>query len=219
MAEFDRQLREHGSSIHVHRRHWYSLRVDYFLLGVLILLMTTGAFILYSASGQQSMYLNRQLVFMGVGLVGMIVVAQIQPRFLERWAFVFYGAGLILLIAVIFFGVGAKGAQRWLSLGGFRFQPSELMKIAVPLMISSYLGARILPPRFAAVVISMLMITLPAVLVGLQPDLARPCLFLPRVVLPCFSQACANATCLARYWAYCWRCRYSGSICCTTIRS
>lgn len=171
MAEFDRQLREHGSSIHVHRRHWYRLRIDYFLLGVLILLMIAGAFILYSASGQQGMYLKRQLVFMGGGLAGMIAVAQIQPRFLERWAFVFYGFGLILLIAVIFFGVGAKGAQRWLSLGGFRFQPSELMKIAVPLMISSYLGARILPPRLAAVVTSMLMIALPSVLVGIQPDL------------------------------------------------
>ncbi len=171
MAEFDRQLREHGSSIHVHRRDWYRLRIDYFLLGVLILLMIAGAFILYSASGQQGMYLKRQLVFMGGGLAGMIAVAQIQPRFLERWAFVFYGFGLILLIAVIFFGVGAKGAQRWLSLGGFRFQPSELMKIAVPLMISSYLGARILPPRLAAVVTSMLMIALPSVLVGIQPDL------------------------------------------------
>ncbi len=171
MAEFDRQLREHGSSIHVHRRHWYSLRIDYFLLALLILLMATGAFVLYSASGQQIMYLKRQLVFMGVGLVGMLVVAQIQPRFLERWAFLLYGAGLALLIAVIFFGVGAKGAQRWLSLGGFRFQPSELMKIAVPLMVSSYLGARILPPRFGAVVISVAMIAIPAVLVGMQPDL------------------------------------------------
>ncbi|HBD10762.1 MAG TPA: rod shape-determining protein RodA, partial [Porticoccaceae bacterium] len=65
----------------------------------------------------------------------------------------------------------AKGAQRWLDLGVFRFQPSEILKVAVPLMLSSYLGKRLLPPRFKYVVGALLMMALPAVMVGLQPDL------------------------------------------------
>ncbi len=171
MAEFDHQLKDHGSTIYGRRRTSFGPRVDYILLLLLVALMATGVLILYSASGQQFTYVKRQLSFMAVGLIAMLVVGQIPPRFLERWAFVLYGGGLVLLVSVIYIGVGAKGAQRWLDLGGFRFQPSELMKIAVPLMVASYLGQRILPPTFKAVMATLLMIAVPSVLVGMQPDL------------------------------------------------
>lgn len=171
MAEFDRQLKDHGAIIYGRSRPSVALRIDYILLLLLLALMAFGIIILYSASGQQFSYVKRQLIFMGVGVAAMLVVAQIPPRFLERWAFVLYGAGLALLVGVVFIGVGAKGAQRWLDLGGFRFQPSELLKIAVPLMVASYLGKRVLPPRFMHVLAVLFMIFVPAVLVGMQPDL------------------------------------------------
>src|SRR5690606_7508081 len=65
----------------------------------------------------------------------------------------------------------AKGAQRWLSLGGFRFQPSEIMKLAMPLMIASYLGARFMPPRFKHVFFTLVLVGIPTVLIIRQPDL------------------------------------------------
>jgi len=171
VAEFDRQLKEHGGAIYGRQRRWFVPRIDYMLLFLLLLLMATGLFVLYSASGRQLGYVYRQAFYMGVGVVAMLAVAQIPTRMLDRWAFVLYFSGLALLVAVIFFGVGAKGAQRWLDLGVFRFQPSEILKVAVPLMLSSYLGKRLLPPRFKYVVGALLMMALPAVMVGLQPDL------------------------------------------------
>jgi rod shape determining protein RodA len=171
VAEFDRQLKDHGSTIYGRGGTWFGLRIDYTLLLLLLVLMTTGVIILYSASGQQFSYVKRQLFFMTGGVIAMLMVAQVPPRFLERWAFVLYCGGLALLLSVIFFGVGAKGAQRWLDLGSFRFQPSELLKIGVPLMLSSYLGKRLLPPRFKHVMAALVMIAVPAVLVGMQPDL------------------------------------------------
>lgn len=172
MAEFDRQLRDHGSAIYGGQRaSWAGVRVDYVLLGLLVALMTTGLFVLYSASGQEVGYVKRQAVFMLIGVIAMLGVAQVPPRFLERWAFVLYVFGLGLLAAVYFFGVGAKGAQRWLDMGVFRFQPSEVLKVAVPLMLSAYLGKRLLPPRFKHVLAALLIIAIPAFMVGIQPDL------------------------------------------------
>ncbi|OUS12483.1 rod shape-determining protein RodA [Gammaproteobacteria bacterium 53_120_T64] len=170
-GDFERSLKEHGSSVYGERKSWLALRIDFPLLTLLLVLMALGIFVLYSASGQNLNYVKRQGVFMGIGLVVMFVVAQFEPRFMQRWAIVLYGAGVALLIAVIFVGVGAKGAQRWLDLGFFRFQPSEILKVAVPLMLSSYLGQRVLPPRFKHVFVAVLLIAIPAILVGIQPDL------------------------------------------------
>lgn len=170
-GDFERSLKEHGSSVYGERKSWLALRVDFPLLLLLLLLMMLGISVLYSASGQDLSYVKRQSVFMGIGMVAMLVVAQLEPRFMRRWAFVVYIGGVGLLIAVIFAGVGAKGAQRWLDLGFFRFQPSEVLKVGVPLMLSSYLGQRVLPPRFKHVFVALLLIAAPAILVGIQPDL------------------------------------------------
>ncbi|MBQ0719772.1 MAG: rod shape-determining protein RodA [Gammaproteobacteria bacterium] len=170
-GDFERSLKEHGSSVYGERKRWLALRVDVPLLLLLLLLMAIGISVLFSASGQDFNYVKRQGVFMGIGLFAMLAVAQFDPRFIQRWAFVLYVGGIGLLIAVIFIGVGAKGAQRWLDLGFFRFQPSEVLKVAVPLMLSSYLAQRVLPPHFKHVVVALLLIGTPAILVGIQPDL------------------------------------------------
>jgi rod shape determining protein RodA len=145
--------------------------MDLPLLLLLMVLAGTGLFVLYSASGQSAHYVNRQLSYYGVGLLVMLVTAQVPPRFLERWAVIPYVGGVALLVGVLLFGVGAKGAQRWLELGGFRFQPSEILKIAVPLMLASYLARRALPPNFKHVFLSLFFIAIPPFLVAMQPDL------------------------------------------------
>ncbi|WP_339640139.1 rod shape-determining protein RodA [uncultured Porticoccus sp.] len=145
--------------------------MDILLLSLLLVLATAGLFVLYSASGQNIAYVHRQLVHYGIGLLVLLTVAQIPLRLLDRWAVLPYFLGILLLVGVLFFGVGAKGAQRWLEIGGFRFQPSEILKIAVPLMLSSYLGKRAVPPQFKHVFFAMVFILVPLVLVGIQPDL------------------------------------------------
>lgn len=101
----------------------------------------------------------------------MLIVAQIPPIFMQRWAWLVYIAGLIALIAVLLVGAGAKGAQRWIDLGVLRFQPSEVIKLALPLMLASYLTDRAMPPRFKQVFVSLILVVVPLVLILMQPDL------------------------------------------------
>jgi rod shape determining protein RodA len=145
--------------------------MDIPLLMILITICIGGLLVLYSASGQSLFYVKRQALFMLTGFAAMMVVAQFPVRFWERWAFLFYCIGLISLVAVLFFGVGAKGAQRWLDLGLTRFQPSELMKVAVPMMVSAYLGKRYIPPQFIHILATLTLILMPVLLIVKQPDL------------------------------------------------
>lgn len=184
--EFDRHFKEHGTAVYGRRSHWRSLHVDPILFGLLVLLMTVGLVVLYSASGMEFHYVKRQFVYMLVGLFVMVFIAQLPPRLLERWAWLPYLGGIGLLIAVLVIGVGAKGAQRWIDLGVFRFQPSELMKIALPLLLSSYLGRKVLPPRFSHLLLAMVLLIIPAVLVVLQPDLGTAILVLTSGLLVVF---------------------------------
>jgi rod shape determining protein RodA len=175
--EFVRIMRPEGSGLYG-SGGWQRFRVDLPLMLLLTILSGVGLFVLLSASGQDVHYVERQAVFMGIGLVVMLISAQFSPRFLQRWAFVPYLAGTVMLVAVIFFGVGAKGAQRWLDLGVFRFQPSEILKVAGPLMLASFLGNRQLPPSFGHLVTAMILLLVPALLVGIQPDLGTALLIL-----------------------------------------
>ncbi|MCV6589508.1 MAG: rod shape-determining protein RodA [Marinobacterium sp.] len=150
---------------------WSYTRLDIWLLLLLLLLCGTGLLILYSASGQSSYYVGRQAMHMGVGFGVMLVLAQMSPRFIGRWAVGFYVLGVALLLGVLLFGVGAKGAQRWIALPGFRFQPSEIMKLVLPLMVAYYLANRALPPSVKHVAISLVLIGVPTVMIMKQPDL------------------------------------------------
>lgn len=165
--DFVRRIHSPGGD----RRGSRSMHLDIPLLVILAVICLTGLFVLYSASGQSLYLVKRQAVFMLFGFISMITVAQFPVRFWERWAIVFYIGGLLALVAVMFYGVGAKGAQRWLDLGVTRVQPSELMKVAVPMMVSSFLGNRYIPPSFQHIFISLVLILLPVLLIVDQPDL------------------------------------------------
>ena len=165
--DFVRRIHSPGGD----RRGSRSMHLDIPLLVILAVICLTGLFVLYSASGQSLYLVKRQAVFMLFGFIAMITVAQFPVRFWERWAIVFYIGGLLALVAVMFYGVGAKGAQRWLDLGVTRVQPSELMKGAVPMMVSSFLGKRYIPPSFQHIFISLVLILLPVLLIVDQPDL------------------------------------------------
>lgn len=147
------------------------MHIDLPLLLGILLLMGLGLVIMYSASGQSYEMMDRQAVRMLLSLAVMIGVAQVKPRTLEALAPALYAIGVILLLGVLFFGETSKGAQRWLDLGIVRFQPSELLKLAVPLMIARYIGKRPLPPTFRTLVVSLVLLCLPTILIAKQPDL------------------------------------------------
>jgi len=97
-------------------------------------------------------------------------------HFIRRWSFWFYGFAVFLLVLVIFFGTGAKGAQRWLDVGITRFQPADLMKLALPITVSAYLANRHLPPKFKHVVWTIIIVAIPVGLIYKQPDLTTSAL-------------------------------------------
>jgi len=147
------------------------LHVDLPLLALLLGLTAYGLLVLYSASGQSMAAVSRQGKYFVLAYVVMFTVAQISPVRWSRWSPWAYVAGVLMLIAVVFAGVGAKGAQRWLEVGGFRFQPSEIMKLAVPMTVAWYLSGRILPPGPKYIAACLAMIAVPCALIIRQPDL------------------------------------------------
>ncbi|RRJ83567.1 rod shape-determining protein RodA [Aestuariirhabdus litorea] len=167
--DFERQLPLSEENMQSRAVFW--LRLDPVLLGLLLLLMGGGLLVLYSASGQNLAMVTRQAVYLTVGLVGMIVIANIPPRIFERWSPWVYVLGIGLLVAVLVSGTGAKGAQRWLALPGFRFQPSEIMKLVMPMVVAWYLAKRVVPPSFRHLLTALALILLPVLLIAKQPDL------------------------------------------------
>ena len=170
-SDFVRYLPD--SAIHFSRGEsvWRRIHIDPFVFFILFLITFLGLFVLYSGSGQSASMMKRQIIFFILAYISMFIFAQINMKFLCRMAPWMYGFGIILLLLVLFVGVGAKGAQRWISLGFFRFQPSEVLKLAVPIMIAAYFSSRDLPPRFKHVIVCLLLVGLPAVLIFKQPDL------------------------------------------------
>jgi rod shape determining protein RodA len=140
------------------------------ILGILTLLLFSSV-VLYSSGGEDIGLLLRQGVRMAIAITVMILLAQIHPDRFKDVAFWIYAVGLLMLIAVLLFGTIGKGAQRWLDLGFFRFQPSEIMKLAVPLVVAVYLADRPLPPSFVRMFFALVMIAVPALLIAKQPDL------------------------------------------------
>ena len=147
------------------------IHIDVLLLLGLLILLGVGLMVLFSASGQNIELLIRQLVRAGTAFIGLLFLAQIHPDRMRNLAYWVYGSSLVLLVAVLVFGHEGKGAQRWLYLLFFQFQPSELMKLAVPLVMSAYLTERPLPPTVSQLVIGLLMIVIPSFLIAKQPDL------------------------------------------------
>lgn len=145
--------------------------LDLPLLAGLLLLSAVGFIILYSAGGQKMDLVIRQATRLGVAYLTMLFLAQIHPRHLQRHSPLLFIIGIIFLLAVLVTGDIGKGAQRWLNLGFFRFQPSEMIKISTPMMIAWYLAEHRLPPHFKIVAKSCVLIAVPTLLIAKQPDL------------------------------------------------
>ena len=156
------------------------------LLTALLALCALSLIILYSAGGEDMGLLLRQGVRIVVAVGVMVALAQVAPESLSRWAPYVFGVGLILLILVLVVGIVGKGAQRWLNLGLFRFQPAEIMKLGVPMMVAWVLTRNPLPPRLRDLLLAAVAVGLPCVLVVLQPDLGTALLIAASGVLVIF---------------------------------
>ncbi len=146
------------------------LHVDGPLLVGLLLICGLGLFVLYSAVGESNRLLINQVVRLGAAFVAMFIVAQLPPGFLRRWTPWGYMLGLILLVLVLTEGEVGQGARRWLNIG-IRFQPSEAMKLGVPMMAAWFLHDRQIPPRIGHIGIIAVIIIVPTILIARQPDL------------------------------------------------
>lgn len=147
------------------------LHIDPLLLLALALLASYGLVVLYSAGGGSLDAIERQGMSLGLATLLMLLAAQIDVAILRRWAMVIYLGGAVLLIFVLLAGDHAKGATRWIDLKVLRFQPAEIMKLAMPLAVCRYLGDRNLPPNLSAMGMSVALIVVPSLLIAKQPDL------------------------------------------------
>ncbi len=148
-----------------------TLHIDGWLLLGLLLLMSVGLFTIYSAGGEDPELIKRQLVRLGLGLATMFVLAQVPLRLYQNIAPFVYTLGILLLLAVLLFGVMGKGAQRWLDLGVVRFQPSEILKLFVPMTIAWYISRYNLPAKTQHIMVGFILVLLPTLLIAKQPDL------------------------------------------------
>jgi rod shape determining protein RodA len=148
-----------------------ALHLDGMLLSGLVAVSCFGMFILYSAAGDNTVLWLNQLARLGIGFAVMIALAQVPDHFLRMLAPAGYALGLLLLAVVAVAGDVGKGAQRWLDLGFVRFQPSEILKLGVPMMCAWYLHQRPLPPSLRDVAIVLVTVLVPVILIAEQPDL------------------------------------------------
>jgi len=147
------------------------LHIDLWLFIPLVLLSMAGLVVLYSASGQSEPMMTAQIRNLFIAFAVLLITAQLRLETLKIVSPYVFAVGLVLLVGVAFFGVGAKGAQRWLSLGFIRFQPSEIMKVAMPLAIAWWLSKKALPPTSKSLLIAAMMVAVPSFLILQQPDL------------------------------------------------
>jgi len=170
-GDFARQMPSGTATLVSRRGLLERIHIDPWLLLILLSITTFGLIVLYSASGRSVSTLYRQGTFFAIAYGVMFLVAQIDVERIKRGAPIAYVGGLFLLALIPFVGVIAKGAQRWLSIGGFQFQPSEIMKLVVPMAVAWYLSARVLPPSLKHIGIALALIGVPALFVAEQPDL------------------------------------------------
>ena len=147
------------------------IHIDIPLLLGLLLISALSFVILYSASTQNMDVLFKHFMRSCLAFGLMVMLAQVDPHQFKRFSLGLYSFGVFLLVAVLIMGEFGKGAQRWLDLGGFRFQPSEMLKITAPMMIAWYLSEHPIPPVGKQLAIAFLLIIVPTLLIAKQPDL------------------------------------------------
>ncbi len=150
---------------------WFRFHIDWPLLLGILTLMAISIALVYSAGGQDIDMVIRQAMKLGIGVGVMLVVAQVSPFFYQKWAPHIFFVGVGLLITVLIVGDMGKGAQRWLNLGVVKFQPSEIMKLSLPMMMAWFLSKYTLPPTIKNTLISFIIIGTPTLLIAKQPDL------------------------------------------------
>ncbi|MDH3389250.1 MAG: FtsW/RodA/SpoVE family cell cycle protein, partial [Gammaproteobacteria bacterium] len=160
-----------SDSVSITRRIMDALRLDPVLLSLLLILALFGSMVLYSASGSDTAAVIRQGIRIAVALLLLVAAANVPLRMLRKISVWLYLGGVALLVAVMLFGEVGKGAQRWLDLGFIRFQPSEMLKLAVPMIVATYLSDRVLPVGLKELIVSSILVMIPVVLIARQPDL------------------------------------------------
>jgi rod shape determining protein RodA len=149
-----------------------ALGLDGPLTGVLAIIVIIGILVVYSASGQNWKMVQHHLINIGIAVAAMLALAKFAtPQYLRMFAPFAYVLGVLLLIVVDVTGHVGKGAQRWLDVGFMRFQPSEIMKLAVPMACAWYMHERPLPPTFWDLVVMGILIAIPTAMIVTQPDL------------------------------------------------
>ncbi|VFP86794.1 Peptidoglycan glycosyltransferase MrdB [Candidatus Erwinia haradaeae] len=156
---------------HEGARIWGRLHIDPCLFVIISILLAISLLVMWSASGQNVDMMAHKVIQIGMGIGVMIFMAQISPRIYETWAPYLYTISMILLVLVDISGHISKGAQRWLDLGFIRFQPSEIAKISVPLMVARCMNRDTYPPSIGNTIIALILILIPTLLVAVQPDL------------------------------------------------
>lgn len=144
---------------------------DRWLLVLMLLLAVFGTLILYSASNQNMTTVYHQLVRLLLGFTAMLGIAQIPPQELKRWTPLIYGISVSLLLAVLIIGKTTNGAQRWLEIAHLRLQPSELMKLTMPLMLARFFNQRPLPAKPPDYFKAAALASVPIVATAVEPDL------------------------------------------------
>ncbi len=166
-----KQIYNNDPSNALHRRTFIDrLHIDMPMFSCMLACFVIGLILIYSAKLDIRL-VQKQLINFSVAGFFMLIVAQAQPRSYRTWAPVLYFGSLAILILVLIIGDISKGAQRWLDLGILRFQPAELMKLAVPLMVARTLDEHVLPPSPKLLLLSFAYIAVPTVLIAVQPDL------------------------------------------------
>ena len=148
-----------------------SKHIDSILMSCILFTMLVGLFVLYSASGESFSRINIQLINIAVALSAMLLVANIEPRLMERMAPLLYLVGLLLLLSVALFGNISHGARRWLDIGVMKIQPSELMRLAVPMMLAWFFSQREASLRLLDFIIAFFILIAPVLFILKQPDL------------------------------------------------
>jgi rod shape determining protein RodA len=149
-----------------------ALGLDGPLTGVLAIIVCIGVLVVYSASGQNIRMVEHHLANIAVAVAALLALARLAtPQYLRLFAPIAYVIGVLLLVVVALTGHIGKGAQRWMDVGFMRFQPSEIMKLAVPMMCAWYMHERPLPPTFKDLLVMGIMIGIPTAMIVVQPDL------------------------------------------------
>lgn len=182
------------------------LHLDRNLFYALLLLAFLSLVVVYSAAARDSTVALGHIGRIALGFGVLLVLAQTRPENLERWSPYIFGAAVLLLVLVLAVGTTAKGAARWLNLGFLKFQPSELMKLALPMMLAWFFARDGLPPRWSRLGLAFFVIVVPTALIVRQPDLGTALLVLAtgfivmflagmswRIIVPVFALLAATA--------------------------